>query len=60
MGILLPAPCDIALAGWWLRGWVLDSLQTSSALVQALTLDVPIQITATSLFLNKKEKLCSL
>lgn len=35
-------------------GRVLESLQTSSGLVQTLMLDVPIHITATSFFKKKK------
>lgn len=37
-------------------GHALESLQTSCGLVQALTLDVPKCITATSLFQKKKKK----
>lgn len=36
-------------------GQVLESLQTSSGLVQTLMLDVPICITATSLFFKKRK-----
>jgi len=55
-GILLSMQCysgwvvGCALPGGWPHGWVLESLQTSSGLVQTLMLDVPIYITATSLF----------